>query len=304
MSCMEKPRPTSTSTYIPPPQQAPTNEVPTEAAAAAAAATVTETAAATAAALAPAAPAAAAVAEASPVESAPPLSSPTSVEEASPKPAASVASAPAAPKVRASALTPNERKQASRASEIYSIFVATEHLESAYIRGSVKSEDYDRHIKELLKAFTMLKNAMRDTYGDLRVWIRSQGLECPLAEERLLGTGLPATALYGTSDKTSDGAACFQASTAAITLLDFLNLDRSSGAAVDALFPLVRDLQASLVAIKGMPNTLPGLDRILEWLVTLNGLRASDTLSSEQCRQLALDVETAFSSVKNWLDQR
>lgn len=201
---------------------------------------------------------------------------------------------------RATALTPVEKREAGRQAELYALFVATEHLESAFVRGCISTEDYERHIKQLLTQFQTLRSGLRDTYGDLKAWPRQHGLHCPLAVERLLGTGVAATALFGGGKNTDQAAGCFKASEALITLMDALKLEIS---AVDELLPMVRDLQASMVGIKDLPR-LSGLDRISTWLVTLNNMRASDALDVAQRRQLSLDVETAYASMKQWLEKR
>eukprot|EP00928_Gymnodinium_smaydae_P086721 TRINITY_DN71165_c0_g1_i1.p1 TRINITY_DN71165_c0_g1~~TRINITY_DN71165_c0_g1_i1.p1 ORF type:complete len:341 (+),score=95.23 TRINITY_DN71165_c0_g1_i1:91-1113(+) len=210
----------------------------------------------------------------------------------------------AAPRVRRPAgttLTAKERRDGSMLAELYSIFIATEHLERAFVKSLVSVEDYERNCSQLITQFKTLQNGLRDRYPDLRDFIQEQGLSVPLATERLLGTGVLATALYGTAGtKEKESLACFKASEGFITLSDALKLNLT---AVDDLYPLVRDLQASIVSIPNLPP-LAGLERVASWLVVLNGLRASDHLDEAQCRQLALDVEQAYTALKGWLQER
>merc|ERR1712060_344412 len=104
----------------------------------------------------------------------------------------------------------------------------------------------------------------------------------------------------GAKEKGSESLSVFKASEGFITLSDALKLNIT---AVDELLPLVRDLQASIVGIPNLPP-LAGLERIAGWLVTLNGMRASDRLDDDQCRQLSLDVEQAYTAMKNWLQEK
>jgi len=186
--------------------------------------------------------------------------------------------------------------------ELYSILVTTEHLEAAFVRGVISNEDYERHCMQLLAQFKTLQSGLKDKCPDVRAFIREQGLHCPLAEERLLGTGVAATALFGaaTSGSGKESLACFKASEGFITLSDALKLNLT---AVDELLPLVRDLQASIVGIPGLPP-ISGIERIAGWLVTLNNMRASDNLDEGQCRQLSMDVEQAYTALKNWLQDK
>lgn len=187
--------------------------------------------------------------------------------------------------------------------ELYSILVATEHLELAFVRGSVSNEDYEKNCMQLLAQFKTLQNGLRGRCPDIRSWAREHGLNCPLAEERLLGTGVAATTLFGhgtSAAKGSESLSVFKASEGFITLSDALKLNIT---AVDELLPLVRDLQGSIVGIPNLPP-LAGLERIAGWLVTLNGMRAADRLNDDQCRQLSLDVEQAYTAMKNWLQEK
>jgi ESCRT-I complex subunit VPS28 len=185
--------------------------------------------------------------------------------------------------------------------EIYSIVRAIEHLEKAYVKGLAPNEDYQRSCQQLLSQYKTLQNGLRDKCPDVRHFAREHGMDCPLAEERI-STGVPATALFSTGATSTgkEALACFKASECFITLSDALKLNLTAN---DEIMPLVRDLQASIVAIPNLP-TLTGLDRIAGWLVTLNSMRASDHLTEDQCRQLALDVEQAYNSMKVWLQDK
>jgi len=187
--------------------------------------------------------------------------------------------------------------------ELYSIMVATEHLESAFVRGAVDNENYERCVQQLLAQFKTLQNGVRSKVPDIRAWVQEIGLHVPLAEERLLGAGVAATTLYGSGTATAGGGeslSVFKASEGFITLIDALKLGMT---AVDDLLPLVRDLQASIVSVPNMPP-LPGLERIAGWLVTLNGMRAADQLDEDQGRQMSLDVEQAYNAMKTWLQEK
>eukprot|EP00929_Paragymnodinium_shiwhaense_P001655 TRINITY_DN101895_c0_g1_i1.p1 TRINITY_DN101895_c0_g1~~TRINITY_DN101895_c0_g1_i1.p1 ORF type:complete len:343 (+),score=63.60 TRINITY_DN101895_c0_g1_i1:149-1030(+) len=217
---------------------------------------------------------------------------------------APVAAAPAAaPAVRRpTTLNASERREAGMLAELYSILVSTEHLEGAFVRGAVSNQDYERHIMQILAQFKTLQNGLRDKCPDVKAFIQDHSIKCPLAEERLLGTGVAATTLYsaGTTASGKESLACFKASENFITLIDALNMKLSS---VDELMPLVRDLQASIVSIPNLPK-LNGLDRIAGWLVTLNSMKAADRIDEAQSRQLAMDVEQAYTAMKNWLQEK
>jgi len=208
-----------------------------------------------------------------------------------------------AQKRRHSTLTAQERKDANMLAELHSILITTEHLESAFVRGSLSNQEYERHCIQLIAQFKTLQTGLRSKYPDIRVFIHEEGLNCPLAEERLLGKGMAATAFFHGNAQTKGGKeslACFEASEKFITLSDALKLKLT---AVDDLLPLIRDLQTSIVSIPNLPP-LHGIDRVPNWLAKLNNMQAADQLNQGDCRQLALDIELGYNSLRSWLQDK
>ena len=112
---------------------------------------------------------------------------------------------------RGTTLNAMERREASTYGELYSILVATEHLERAFVRGILANEDYERACTQLLAQFKTLKNALKEK--DVKAFVAEHQLHCPLAEERLL-TGVAATALFGGhAESGKESLACFKART-------------------------------------------------------------------------------------------
>jgi len=63
--------------------------------------------------------------------------------------------------------------------------------------------------------------------------------------------------------------------------------------AIDHLHPLLGELARSLLPL---PIQFAGKEKIRDWLIELNSMKASDELSPEQVRQLLFDLERAHSS--------
>jgi len=227
---------------------------------------------------------------------------------AAPRPAAAAPTeAPPAPIVAAAPmtlvprpmtnLTPAEKRDASHQAELFSILVTMEHLEGAFVKGVVPNEEYESYCKTLLTQFKTLQAGL---HRDIGLFIKEQEMQCPLAESRLLGTGMAATALHGTATSGSHGkeARTFaQATEQFITLTNALSINYRSAF---ELLPLVQELQTSIVAIPNLPP-LAGLERITGWLVTLHNMRACDSLDEDQVKQLTLDVSLAYTSFQNHL---
>lgn len=69
--------------------------------------------------------------------------------------------------------------------------------------------------------------------------------------------------------------------------------------AVDQLHPLLSDL---MVALNNLPHAADkestfqqSKSKIRDWLITLNQMKASETLTEDQARQLHFDLESAHT---------
>lgn len=126
----------------------------------------------------------------------------------------------------------------------------------------------------------------------------------PSATERLR-IGVPATLeqpIPTTAAATSAGApsgpvsapssarAAAEATQHFITFLDALRLNYT---AKDQLHPLLSDV---ITAVNNIPGTgqFEGRAKIVQWLITLNGMRAGDEIDEGQRREMLFDLESAY----------
>lgn len=134
-------------------------------------------------------------------------------------------------------------------------------------------------------------------------------MECPRATERLR-IGLPATveqathsaptaaigpSASGTVGGTS-GSLILTATENFITFLDALKLNMVSK---DALHPLLSEVIQSVNKVTD--GDFENRGKIIQWLITLNQMRATEELSEEQARELAFDIEQAYQGFKSTL---
>lgn len=135
-------------------------------------------------------------------------------------------------------------------------------------------------------------------------------LECPRATERLR-IGLPATVeqathtasaapigapVVGIASGTSGGL-ILTATENFITFLDALKLNMVSK---DALHPLLSEVIQSVNKVTD--GDFENRGKIIQWLITLNQMRATEELSEEQARELSFDIESAYQGFKATLD--
>jgi ESCRT-I complex subunit VPS28 len=135
-------------------------------------------------------------------------------------------------------------------------------------------------------------------------------MECPRATERLR-IGLPATveqASHGAHTPSNgapgtapsggaSGSLILTATENFITFLDALKLNMVSK---DALHPLLSEVIQSVNKVTDRDFESRG--KIIQWLITLNQMRATEELSEEQARELAFDIEQAYQGFKATLN--
>lgn len=78
-----------------------------------------------------------------------------------------------------------------------------------------------------------------------------------------------------------------------ITFLDALKIGMVSK---DALHPLLGDVIQSVNKVTDRDFANRG--KIIQWLITLNQMRTTEELSTEQVRELAFDMDQAYAGFK------
>lgn len=133
-------------------------------------------------------------------------------------------------------------------------------------------------------------------------------LEVPRATERIR-VGMPSTAVTAssgtvqTSQNTSSGGGgtsgtlILEATQDFITFLDALRLGLL---AKDQLHPLLTDVIQSVNKVTDRDFDNRG--KIVQWLITLNQMKATEELSEAQARELELDINSAYSGFKATLN--
>jgi ESCRT-I complex subunit VPS28 len=123
-------------------------------------------------------------------------------------------------------------------------------------------------------------------------------MEVPRATERIR-TGLPSTVtapshINGPSNTGgSNGTLILEATESFITFLDALKLGFS---AKDQLHPLLSDMIQTVNKVTD--RDFESRAKIVQWLIKLNQMRASEELNPDQVRDLELDINSAYQGFK------
>ncbi|KAJ3186255.1 Vacuolar protein-sorting-associated protein 28 [Gaertneriomyces sp. JEL0708] len=167
-----------------------------------------------------------------------------------------------------------EREKYDNLADLYSIIVATEHLERAYIRDAVSAQEYTPACLKLIAQYKTALGLASDSVPDIHAFMRDYKLTCPAATRRLIEIGVPATIEHSITDpsSTSSSIAKYVAETVQffITLMDSLKLNY---VAVDQIHPQLSDLIQSLNRVSSLPSDYEGKKKIRDWLITLNKMK-------------------------------
>lgn len=188
-----------------------------------------------------------------------------------------------------------EKKLYENLSDLYSIILATEHMEKAYVRDSITNDEYTSACKKLIAQYKTQREMLGEQVPDIYGFMSRYNMDCAAAANRFK-IGVPATIFHGgnqTGEEKKAELSVFHCVQHFITTMDSLKLDMK---AVDELHPCMSDLMESLNKVGTLPSDHVSLEKVKHWLVTLNGMRASDELSDDQVRQMLMDLDQAYNA--------
>lgn len=123
-------------------------------------------------------------------------------------------------------------------------------------------------------------------------------IEVPRATERLR-IGLPSTVTAPsintstTNNNNTNGTLILEATQDFITFLDALKLGLL---AKDQLHPLLSDVIQSVNKVTD--RDFEGRGKIVQWLIALNQMKATEEVSEDKARELELDMNAAYQGFK------
>jgi ESCRT-I complex subunit VPS28 len=208
-----------------------------------------------------------------------------------------------------------ERDLQDSLAELFSIIVTLDELEKAFLKDAIPEADYTEICDRSLKQYRSIlaDEGVARAFGSLEAFKAEWELEVPRATERIR-VGMPSTAVTASSGRTAaahaaggggggagghknpSGALILEATQDFITFLDALRLGLLSK---DQLHPYLTDVIQSVNKVTDRDFENRG--KIVQWLITLNQMRATDELSETQARELELDVNSAYQGFKNTL---
>ncbi|CBX97646.1 hypothetical protein IAQ61_001141 [Plenodomus lingam] len=195
-----------------------------------------------------------------------------------------------------------ERDLNDSLAEIYSIIITLDAIEKAYLKDSIAEADYTETCNRLLKQYksNLANDTVANAFGDLDKFTKEWHMECPRALERLR-VGIPATVEQGPSKPSqqgdfADATLVMNATENFITLLDAIKIGLVEK---DTLHPLLVEIIQAVNKVTDKDFESKG--KIVQWLITLNQMRASEKLDDEQAREFQFDMDQAYYGFKTTL---
>ncbi|KAJ7083648.1 vacuolar protein sorting-associated [Mycena belliarum] len=183
-----------------------------------------------------------------------------------------------------------DREKYTLLATLFGIVVALDYLERAYVRDSITSAEYSPACTRLLSQYkTMLKLVGADV-PSIEQFMSRYRMDHPAALHRIQ-VGVPATVEHSSEAGPETGKAVAETTQSFITFMDALKLRLR---AKDQLHPILQDLVTGYARFKGSKDW-EGRSRMVSWLITLNGMAASEEITEEQSRQLLFDVDHAYA---------
>ncbi|KAH8648001.1 putative vacuolar protein sorting-associated protein 28 [Tricladium varicosporioides] len=193
-----------------------------------------------------------------------------------------------------------ERDLQDSLAEVFSIIITLDELEKAYLKDAIAESDYTEICDRLLKQYRAIltDEVVNREFVDLETFKTEWDMEVPRATERIR-IGLPSTVTAPSHNPTSlgnnsiNGTLILEATQDFITFLDALKLGLL---AKDQLHPLLSDVIQSVNKVTD--RDFEGRGKIVQWLIALNQMKATEEVSEDQARELELDMNSAYQGFK------
>ncbi|KAF7552449.1 hypothetical protein G7Z17_g4325 [Cylindrodendrum hubeiense] len=199
-----------------------------------------------------------------------------------------------------------ERDLQDSLGELFSIIVTLDELEKAFLKDAIPESEYTEICERSLRQYKALlaDETIAKEFEGLEEFKVKWDLDAPRATERLR-VGMPSTTMTAASSapapapsaaNNTSGVLILEATQEFITFLDAVKLGLLSK---DQLHPLLSDVIQSVnrVTDKDFENR----GKIVQWLITLNQMKATEELSEQQARELELDIQQAYQGFRRTL---
>ncbi|CAL9732692.1 vacuolar protein sorting-associated protein 28 [Monosporozyma unispora] len=212
--------------------------------------------------------------------------------------------------------TSQQRETIDGLSEIYSIIIALDHVEKAYLKDSVDATQYTNSVNKLLAQYKTYLNdeKVRERFKDLTTFVKKHNIVASSAVIRI-ERGIPITVEHVIDDdsdaysgnsgdksgsrknKNVNGKNVAEATGNFITLIDALKLNYK---AKDQLHPLMAELLLSINKVSR--QDFEYRQKLVDWIVKINKMKVDEQLTDTEIRELIFDLDMAYKNFYTLLE--
>lgn len=231
-------------------------------------------------------------------------------------------------------ITSQRKETIETLSEIYSIIIALDHVEKAYLKDSIDTNQYTSTVNKLLAQYKtyLSDDKVRDEFKDLDHFVKKYNIVASNAIVRL-ERGIPMTVEHAIGDdedenddlndnsngkdignddtdngirhskvkigksKTVNGKCVAEATGNFITLIDALKLNYR---AKDQLHPLMAELLLSINKVSR--QDFEYRQKLVDWIVKINKMKVDEQLNDTEIRELIFDLDMAYKNFYTLLE--
>nr|CUU97583.1 hypothetical transcript [Hymenolepis microstoma] len=183
--------------------------------------------------------------------------------------------------------TSAEREKVRNLAEVYALINSLQFLQKAFIKDCIKEDKYAslcrRLLSQLKEAFVLVKNE----YSSIEAFMEKYKMDCP---------GALKVIKEGPTVQDDGYKLLVHTTELFITALDRLNVNQL---AKDEIQPDIDALWKAMNGLSILPPNFDGKEKMRQWLDVMDPMGASDSLTSEQGRQLQFDLDTAYCQFKS-----
>ncbi|TWU76339.1 Vacuolar protein-sorting-associated protein 28 [Metarhizium rileyi] len=200
-----------------------------------------------------------------------------------------------------------ERDLQDSLAELFSIIVTLDELERAFLKDAIPEAEYTEICERSLRQYKALltDETIAAEFQGLEEFKARWDLQAPRATERLR-VGMPSTTVTASSSAPGQQASSATNNTSGVLILEatqefitFLDAVKLGMLSKDQLHPLLSDVIQSVNRVTDQDFDSRG--KIVQWLITLNQMKASDELSEQQARELEMDIQQAYQGFRRTL---
>lgn len=216
-----------------------------------------------------------------------------------------------------SSTTPQQRETIDALSEIYSIIIALDHVEKAYLKDSIDATQYTNSVNKLMAQYKTYLNdeKVREQFQDLATFVKKHNIVASSAVIRI-ERGIPITVEHAIGDdsdessgetddkigskkkkKNVNGRNVAEATGNFITLIDALKLNYK---AKDQLHPLMAELLLSINKVSR--QDFEYRQKLIDWIVKINKMKVDEQLTDTEIRELIFDLDMAYKNFYTLLE--